>query len=184
MLRLRPVRIRAKSLLLILFAVALVAYNCASDAPTPEERAQSLDRLLMCPVCPAETIDQSQADLAIQMRSLVRQKLQSGESEEQILDFFVDRYGKSVLSQPPSTGFNLVVWVVPPIALVGGLALVWLAARQLGQRRQTPSQKETPKWRPDLEPYIKQIDEEFFAFERARSSPERGGEPGLKGGKD
>ena len=181
MQHLRPVRIRAKGLFLILFAVSLVAYSCASDTPTPEERAQSLDRLLMCPVCPAETIDQSQADLAIQMRSLVRQKLQSGENEEEILDFFVDRYGKSVLSQPPSTGFNLVVWVVPPIALVGGLALVWLAARQLGQRRQTPSQKEAPEGRPDLEPYIKQIDEEFLAFERARSSPERVRGPGLQG---
>jgi cytochrome c-type biogenesis protein CcmH len=182
MLHLRRVRVRARGLLLILFAVSLVAYSCASDTPTPEERAQSLDRLLMCPVCPAETIDQSQADLAIQMRSLVREKLQSGESEEEILDFFVDRYGKSVLSQPPTSGFNLVVWVVPPIALVGGLALVWLAARQLGQRRQPNSQKEAPEGRPDLEQYLRQIDDEFLAFERARSGPERGGEPGLQGG--
>ena len=183
MLHLRPVRVRAKGLLLILFAISLVAYSCASDTPTPEERAQSLDRLLMCPVCPAETIDQSQADLAIQMRSLVREKLPSGESEEKILGFFVDRYGKSVLSQPPSTGFNLVVWVVPPIALVGGLALVWLAARHLGQKRQPQSQRETPEGRPDLEPYLKQIDDEFLAFERARNGPEGSGEPGLQGGK-
>ena len=183
MLHLRPVPIRARGLLLILFAVSLVAYSCAADTPTPEERAQSLDRLLMCPVCPAETIDQSQADLALQMRSRVREKRHAGGSGEDILDFFVDRYGKSVLSQPPSTGFNLVVWVVPPIALVGGLALVWLAARQLGQKRQPHSQKETPEGRPDLEPYLKQIDEEFLAFERARNGPERGGEPGLQGGK-
>ena len=53
----------------------------------------------------------------------------------------------------------------------------------MGQKRQPHSQKETPEGRPDLEPYLKQIDEEFLAFERARNGPERGGEPGLQGGK-
>jgi cytochrome c-type biogenesis protein CcmH len=87
--------------------------------------AQNIDRKLMCPVCPSETIDQSQTLIAKQMRGIIRQKLNQGENTEDILDYFVDRYGVEILAEPPKSGSHLLIWIVPPIGLVlGSLVLV------------------------------------------------------------
>ena len=173
---------RVKALFLMPVLLTFVVLSCSSEPKSLEERAQSLDKRLMCPVCPAETIDQSQAELAVQMRALVRQKLQAGEGEDDILDFFVDSYGKSVLAEPPQEGFNLVVWVVPPIALVSGLVLVWLATRHLGQRRRHGPIADVHT--EGLAPYLEQVDREFQAFERVRITrdPRGGGRPAEEGG--
>ena len=156
------------ALLAILIALSVSA--CAAEPPTVEERAQSIDQRLMCPVCPAETIDQSQADVAVQMRELVREKLTAGESEDQIFKFFVDRYDKGVLAEPPAEGFNILVWVIPPVAFLLGLALIWLGFRQLTRspRHYTPSSG--GDWQADSDSYLREIDEEFEAFRRTASS--------------
>ena len=156
------------AILAILIVLSVAA--CATETPTVEERAQSIDQRLMCPVCPAETIDQSQADVAIQMRELVREKLRAGESEDQIFNFFVDRYDKGVLAEPPAEGFNILVWVIPPLAFLLGLALIWLGFRQLARspRRYTPSSG--TDWQADSANYLREIDEEFEAFRRTASS--------------
>ena len=106
--------------------VALSAACAASDsgASDIERRATALNKALMCPVCPGESIDQSQNPLAVQMRAVVRDMLEDGLSEDEIKDFFVERYGPSVLMQPPSEGFGLAAWIVPPIGF--GLAVVAL----------------------------------------------------------
>ncbi len=169
---------RKKALLIVPLLLFFLVLSCASESRSLEERAQSLDRRLMCPVCPAETIDQTQAELGVQMRALVRQKLQAGESEQEILDFFVEKYGKSVLAEPPQEGFNLVVWVVPPVALAGGLALFWMATRQVGQRRRPERDIEVQA--EGLARYLEQVDQEFMAFEQGRIArgPGDRGRPG------
>ena len=164
-LRITPFLTAILAILIVLSAAA-----CATETPTVEERAQSIDQRLMCPVCPAETIDQSQADVAIQMRELVREKLRAGESEDQIFNFFVDRYDKGVLAEPPAEGFNILVWVIPPMAFLLGLALIWLGFRQLARspRRYTPSSG--TDWQADSASYLREIDEEFEAFRRTAGS--------------
>ena len=163
-------RITAFLTVILAILIVLSAAACATETPTLEERAQSIDQRLMCPVCPAETIDQSQADVAIQMRELVREKLRDGESEDQIFNFFVDRYDKGVLAEPPAEGFNILVWVIPPLAFLLGLALIWLGFRQLTRspRRYTPSSG--GDWQADSESYLREVDEEFEAFRRTTSS--------------
>ncbi|MFQ5934152.1 MAG: cytochrome c-type biogenesis protein CcmH [Dehalococcoidia bacterium] len=153
-------------LVCVLLLLLLAGLSCASDTPSLEEQAQSIDKLLMCPICPAETIDQSQAEIAAHMRALVRQKLAAGETKEQILAYFVDRYEKGVLAEPPQEGFNLVVWIVPPIALAAGLALFWIAARHLAQKgRPRPAESIASE---ELAPYLEEVDREFLAFEGAQ----------------
>ena len=83
----------------------------------------------MCPICPGESIDQAQNTLALQMRGIVRDKLADGETEDQIKQFFVERYGPSVLLEPPRRGFSLTAWVVPPLAVAVGAGLFLLALR-------------------------------------------------------
>ena len=146
--------------------IGLVVFGCAAETLSIEEQAQAIDQRLMCPVCPAETIDQSQADVAIQMRELVREKLRAGESEEQIYDFFVERYDKGVLAEPPAEGFNLLVWVIPPVALVLGGMLVWFGVRHLG-RSDARHMSSHGDWEAESERYLREINEELEAFRRA-----------------
>tara|TARA_B100000676_G_C18016017_1_gene809718 strand:- start:101 stop:517 length:417 start_codon:yes stop_codon:yes gene_type:complete len=85
---------------------------------TNEEIAQRIDRTLMCPVCPAETLDQSQSELAKQMKSVIRIQLSEGRTDQEIIDYFVQRYGEEVLSSPPKSGSNLIAWITPVVLLI------------------------------------------------------------------
>jgi len=159
-----------QSVPLILIISLSIFTGCAAPVQTYEERAQSLNRQLMCPVCPAETIDQSQADLAVQMRELVLFKLQNGDSESEIKDFFVDRYGASVLAEPPNDGFNVLVWIIPPLALLGGIVLVMIAIRHIGaatKRSLTSIEQEIDP--AEMEFYIAEINKELIAFEKSQN---------------
>ena len=167
-----PVPLSAIAVLLAL--LALLAASCADETLTLEQRAQAIDQRLMCPVCPAETIDQSQADVAIQMRDLVREKLEAGESEEAIFAFFVERYDKAVLAEPPAEGFNVLVWVIPPVVFVLGLLLVWAGIRQLGRGDQRITLGSDAAPVAESERYLSEVDEELDEFRRA-AAPGRGG---------
>ena len=119
-------------------AIAVLAAACSTgdDVPLTEQRAQDLNRGIMCPVCPGESIDQSQHPLAVQMRGIVFERLQQGWTEEQIRSSFVESYGPMVLLEPPRSGFNFLVWVVPPVGLIlAGVALYWVLRRTLRRPR-------------------------------------------------
>ena len=115
------------------FALAALASACVTtatpDVPDSERRASALNKAIMCPVCPGESIDQSQNPLAAQMRAIVDEKLAEGWSERQIKDFFVERYGPSVLLEPPSEGFGITAWIVPPLAFALAIASLLLTLR-------------------------------------------------------
>ena len=168
-----------RPLLLLMAAVLPIlslfsATACEPDTLTLEERAQAIDQRLMCPVCPAETIDQSQADVALQMRELVREKLRAGETEDQIYDFFVERYDKGVLAEPPAEGFNILVWVIPPVALVLGLTLLWIGIRHMG--RSDPRRLSSHgDWEAESERYLREVNEEFESFRRTSGAARTSG---------
>ena len=125
--------VRRGVLSLALIAAMALAQGCvtttAPDVPDEERRASALNKSLMCPVCPGESIDQSQNALAVQMRAIVDEKLALGWSEREIKDFFVERYGPSVLMEPPSEGFGIAAWVVPPLAFALAIASLLLTLR-------------------------------------------------------
>lgn len=121
---------------LTLAVIALAAMACSAgyDVPDLERRAQQINKSVMCPVCPGESIDQSQHPLAVQMRAAVDEKLGEGWSDAQVREFFVERYGPAVLLEPPAKGVHLMAWIVPPIGTALALAalymVVWLMARR------------------------------------------------------
>ena len=96
-----------------------------------EKRAQSLEKQLICPICPGETLDQSFVQISQDMKRILREKLQEGQDEGQIKDFFVARYGTSVLAAPPLSGFNLVTWIVPPVIIALGVVGLFFVMRQM-----------------------------------------------------
>ena len=102
---------------LSLLSCLIFAISCGFQE-TDEEIAQRIDRTLMCPVCPAETLDQSQSELAKQMKSVIRSQLSEGISDQEIIDYFVQRYGEEVLSSPPKSGSTLIAWITPVVILI------------------------------------------------------------------
>jgi cytochrome c-type biogenesis protein CcmH len=99
--------------------------------PVLEARARHLSQELRCMVCQNQSIDDSEAPLAHDLRVLVRQRLETGDSDKQVLDFIVARYGDFVLLKPPLQLDTLLLWGLPPTALVAGL----IALAVLAQRR-------------------------------------------------
>lgn len=97
-----------------------------------EKRAREISAELRCLVCQNQSIDDSDAPLARDLRLLVRERLQKGESNRQVMDFIVSRYGEFVLLKPPFALNTLLLWLTPAFVLIGGVLLarsVMLAAR-------------------------------------------------------
>ena len=102
------------------------------DDPILEQRARDLSTGLRCLVCRNESIDESNAPLARDLRLLVRERLVAGDTDEQVIDFLVDRYGEYVLLTPRADGINLVLWLAAPAMLVvaGGVSLAYIRRRR------------------------------------------------------
>jgi cytochrome c-type biogenesis protein CcmH len=98
------------------------------------ERTMELARKLQCPICAGQSVADSQVTLARQMRDVIEEKVQAGESDQQILDYFVQRYGEDVLSEPPKSGFHLTLWWVPVVGLLAGAGIVVLYLREMSGR--------------------------------------------------
>ena len=165
-----------------LLTVAVLVVGCATtdDIPPQERRAQSLNRVIMCPVCPGESIDQSQHPLSLQMRDIVLEKLDAGWTDAEVRGFFVDRYGPSVLLEPPREGFNILVWLLPPLGLVLGLVALFTALRLMSSRRTGESVPATARlsdadrarYFPRIEAY-EGLDDMHDAVEPSRAESER-----------
>ena len=91
--------------------------------PTLEERARNISKDLRCLVCQNESIDDSNASLAKDLRILVRERLVAGDSDDEVLNFIVDRYGEFALLNPRSDGFNLILWLSGPLMLTIALII-------------------------------------------------------------
>src|SRR5437764_13940131 len=97
----------------------------ASAADTAlDRRAREIASMLRCPVCLNLSIQDSPSELARDMRDVVRDRLRQGDSEQQVLDYFIQRYGEWVLMKPPAHGVALLVWLLPVLLVLGGAGLV------------------------------------------------------------
>ena len=104
------------------------------DDPALEARARELSRGLRCLVCRNESIDESNAELAGELRVLVRERLMAGDSDAEVIDYLVARYGEYVLLTPTTGGSNLILWATPLVLLVlGGAVAGTTIARQRGR---------------------------------------------------
>jgi cytochrome c-type biogenesis protein CcmH len=104
--------------------------------PALEARARALSRELRCMVCQNQSIDDSDAPLARDLRVLVRERLTTGDSDPQVIDFLVARYGEFVLLKPSFEWHNAVLWFTPAVALLAGAITMVVAVRR---RRAAPA---------------------------------------------
>lgn len=128
---------------LLAAAPAALAVNPDEMLPDPaqEARARALGQGLRCLVCQNESIDESEADIARDLRQIVREQIRAGQSDQQIERFLVDRYGDYVLLKPPFKPATLVLWLGPPLLLLVGAATAALFYRR---RRGAPAPAEAP----------------------------------------
>ncbi len=129
-------------------AIAVEPDEVLSDARL-EARARDLSAELRCLVCQNQSIDDSNAPLARDLRLLVRERLKAGDSDDQVRSFLVARYGDFVLLKPPFHVGTLLLWLAPLLALLGGVALVWRNLRPArapaGSAPSISAQKLTPE---------------------------------------
>ena len=121
--------------LLTLFWLALPAFAVNPDEmladPALEARARTISEGLRCLVCQNESIDESNADLAREIRLIVRERLVAGDTDEQVIQYLVDRYGEYVLLKPVLAPHTILLWAAAPVVLViGGIAIVFAARRK------------------------------------------------------
>jgi len=140
---------------LLVLPVAAPAVQPDEVLPDPalESRAREVSEGLRCLVCRNENIDESNADLARDMRLLVRERIVEGDSNDEVVDFIVDRYGEYVLLNPTTRGSNLILWLAGPamFLLAAGIGWGYLRARE------TAEVEVAPDLNPDEQARLKKI---------------------------
>ncbi|NQW19009.1 MAG: cytochrome c-type biogenesis protein CcmH [Chloroflexi bacterium] len=157
-------------LYLFIALVFILTAACSSVEQSLEQRASALDKKFMCPVCPGETIDQAQVQIAKDMRQIIREKLAAGEDENDVSQFFVDRYGIQVLASPPTSGFNSLVWIVPPVVLGISLTALYMILRDMRRGKLARVGRMNDTTNQALAPYLDAVDEEMKQSELKRRS--------------
>ena len=134
--------IRVPAHALGILAASLIAMAAGAQVPasstgagTPADsvldaRTSAVASTLRCPVCQGESIQDSPAELAQQMRAIVREKLRNGETPAQIQRYFVARYGEWILLEPAMTGLNVLLYALPVALVLGGLAIVYVLVKR------------------------------------------------------
>ena len=136
---------------LLLAALLLHTGLAATSAATIDEETVEIAKQLKCPVCQNVPVAYSQSQLAGEMRQVIREKVAQGESEDAIIQYFVDRYGEDVLLEPRREGFGLLLWVTSVGVVVFGAVVVaivlwnWSQARTVSRPvAATPTDSDTP----------------------------------------
>ncbi len=122
-------------LVLLLLATPVIAVQPDEvlDDPALEQRAREISKLLRCPVCQGETIDESNAAISRDLRLYVRERLVAGDSDDAVVDAVTDRFGEFVLFEPRATGGNLILYLAGPLMALLAALLGWrfLASRRI-----------------------------------------------------
>lgn len=118
--------------------------------PVLEARARTISQDIRCPVCQGETIDDSNAPIARDLRLIIRERLVAGDSDVAVVDYIVARFGEGVLFNPPAKGVNLVLWLAGPALLLSGIGVALTAGRRRLASEVTLSSEEAARLREIL----------------------------------
>jgi cytochrome c-type biogenesis protein CcmH len=124
----RRARLFAWLLALLLAAGAAQAQDGGpqgTPGPVSDDEVNRVAKMLYCPVCENVPLDVCPTQACAQWRGTIREKLEQGWSDQQILDYFVAQYGERVLARPSTRGINVLVWVIPPVLVLAGAFVLW-----------------------------------------------------------
>ncbi len=152
--------------LLILFFLSPAVIAQYHQEEALQKAARELNDRIMCPICPGQTIAQSNSGTSIQMRDLVLKKLRQGESEEEILQYFVSRYGERIMAKPNKKGLNLMLWSLPFLFVALLIILIYYLIRHWSKRGRVEAvthieEAKLAEYKERLEKELKEFDEGF-----------------------
>jgi cytochrome c-type biogenesis protein CcmH len=107
------------------------AQGATPPGPVTDNDINRVARQLYCPVCENIPLDVCPTQACAQWRATIGEKLTAGWTDQQILDYFVAQYGERVLARPSTHGLNVLVWVIPPLLVLGGAVVLWRVLRQM-----------------------------------------------------
>jgi len=173
---------KRQSLLLFLGIVAVIssiwlyAMLVSPSRQTLDQRVHDVASQLKCLVCQGESVADSPAMLSLQMRGIIRQQLQSGKSEQEVVQYFVSRYGDRILLSPPMQGLTLLVWIIPIVLMVGGGLLVFFVLRSwqlhAGKEPDNPDKEVSANIdEQELAYYQQQVEQELASEDPVFSQP-------------
>ncbi len=163
----RPIFL-AFAVIAVLAAIWSFVFLSSPRNQTLDEQVQDVASQLKCPVCQGESVANSPALIAQQMRVVIRQQLQSGKSEQQVIAYFVDRYGQQIAWSPPWQGFSLLAWLVPiALVLIGGFLVFFILRDWRASSRSSATQESDAELanidEAELEHYREQLEQELAA---------------------
>jgi cytochrome c-type biogenesis protein CcmH len=149
-------------LLALLAAVMLAGFALAQESnpagPT-DDAVNAIAKQLYCPVCENIPLDVCGTQACAQWRELIREKLSQGWTEAQIKQYFVDQYGDRVLATPPARGLNWLVYIIPPLAILAGIYILYRAFQSWKQPAALPAPVEPTS--PNGDEYALRLEEEL-----------------------
>lgn len=151
----------------------LLAGRVQAQGPTPsqnitDDEVNAIAKQLYCPVCENIPLDVCSTQACAEWREQIRDLLAEGYTEAEIKQYFVDRYGDRVLATPPARGLNWLVYVLPPVAILAGVFILYRAFRAWPKNAPEPAAGQ-PEIRPEDDPYIRRIEEELRRRQKSDS---------------
>ncbi|MBA4376102.1 MAG: hypothetical protein C0401_08025 [Anaerolinea sp.] len=148
-------------LILIITAFSAQSALAQSGQPVSDDDVNEVAKGLYCPVCENISLDVCPTPACTQWRELIRDKLSLGWSKKQIEDYFVQQYGDRVLAVPPKNGINRLIYVIPPVVIIGGIVLVFIMI-QRGKKLSIPAESAVFNKHSELsKSYLKKIEQDL-----------------------
>jgi cytochrome c-type biogenesis protein CcmH len=149
---------------LVLLAAALWSGAALAQDPQPtpsDNEVNAVAKQLFCPVCENTPLDVCPTQACAQWRELIREQLAAGKTEAEIKDYFVVQYGARVLSEPPRSGLNWLVYIVPPIGILIGVIILISAFRSMRANAVAAAAEEAAPSVPTGDDYVARLEEEL-----------------------
>lgn len=163
----RQLQITTYAVLLLSLVLALTGFlyqTARAQGPTPtDDEVNAIAKQLYCPVCENTPLDVCPTEACRQWRDLIRQQLADGWTEAQIKQYFVDNYGARVLAEPPRTGLNWLIYVLPPVIILAGAFILFRALRAWTRTNPASAGSVEAEAQPSVrdDDYIARLEEEL-----------------------
>lgn len=147
--------------LVLILLVIVVAPGFAQDPVPSDDEVNRIAKQLYCPVCENIPLDVCPTQACAQWRATIREKLALGWNEEQVKQYFVDQYGDRVLATPPATGINWLVYILPPVVIIAGAAILLRTIKSWTKTRKLDVVAAGDTRSPVTDPYVRQLEDEL-----------------------
>jgi cytochrome c-type biogenesis protein CcmH len=145
------------ALIILLLFLPVIIVNAQEGQPTDDE-VNAIAKKIYCPVCENTPLDECGTQACIDWRAEIRRMLSEGWSEEEIIQYFVDRHGAQILAKPPLEGFYLLIYIIPPVILIAGVFILIRAIRGWGKHVPIESSNLQPV---EQDEYLTRMEEEL-----------------------